>query len=232
MTNLQLFEYSGVHPEPIIDPYYNRDKVVIPPTVEETNDLVEKNAKLIELISVFNYFLEQGKGSSDREVADVVSKVIRILDATEGINLTPLSQFFMVYNSSYNSFKGYTTAEKQEFVYEMLKLYCKERHGMYMSHGYTNSILQVVCDNYSHKRNSKTTIVKVCDSLESLGSTPKSRSCSARIESTTSFRTRATKNYSPASSGSIPLLWSRPRMSRANSQIWSSASASIISLSK
>ena len=48
MTNLQLFEYSGVHPEPIIDPYYNRDKVVIPPTVEETNDLVEKNAKLIE----------------------------------------------------------------------------------------------------------------------------------------------------------------------------------------
>ena len=42
MTNLQLFEYSGVHPEPIIDPYYNRDKVVIPPTVEETNDLVEK----------------------------------------------------------------------------------------------------------------------------------------------------------------------------------------------
>ena len=173
MTNLQLFEYSGVHPEPIIDPYYNRDKVVIPPTVEETNDLVEKNAKLIELISVFNYFLEQGKGSSDREVADVVSKVIRILDATEGINLTPLSQFFMVYNSSYNSFKGYTTAEKQEFVYEMLKLYCQKRHGMYMSHGYTNSILQVVCDNYSHKRNSKTTIVKVCDVLESLGFTHK-----------------------------------------------------------
>jgi len=58
MTNVELFEYSGQHPEPIIDPYYNRDKVVIPETVEQTNDLVEKNARLIELISVFSYFTE------------------------------------------------------------------------------------------------------------------------------------------------------------------------------
>lgn len=169
MTNVELFKYSGQHPEPIIDPYYNRDKVVIPATVDLTNKLVEKNARLIELVSVFAYFAEQGKDIAHPDVCALIDEVIGILTDTDGINLSPFSQFFMVYNSSHNSFVGYSHDEQREFIYEMLKLYCKERHKMYLSHGYTNSILQVVCDNYSHKRNSKTTIVKICDILERVG---------------------------------------------------------------
>jgi len=169
MTNLELFEYSGRHPEPIIDPYYNRDKIVIPSTAAQTNELVEKNARLIELITVFGYFQEQEKQKDAPEVVKVIAEIIKILDGTPGINLSPFSQFFMVYNSSYNSFEGYTDEERVEFIYEMLTLYLQERHAMYLSHGYTNSILQVVCDNYSHKRNSKTTIVKICDILAERG---------------------------------------------------------------
>ena len=56
MTNIEYFKFSGQNPEPIIDPYYNRDKVVVPSTAEKTNRLVEKNSRLIELISVFSYF--------------------------------------------------------------------------------------------------------------------------------------------------------------------------------
>lgn len=56
MTNIESFEYSGEHPEPIIDPYYNRDRIVIPQTAEQANTLVERNARLIELVSVFAYF--------------------------------------------------------------------------------------------------------------------------------------------------------------------------------
>lgn len=169
MTNIELFKFSGEHREPIIDPYYNRDKVVIPSTAEETNTLVERNARLVELISVFSYFREQGKDRQDPQMDMLVREVVEILTSTDGINLSPFSQFFMVYNSSHNSFMGYSTKEQFEFVYEMLTLYAKERHKMYMSHGYSNSILQVVCDNYSHKRNSKTTIVKICAMLENLG---------------------------------------------------------------
>ena len=169
MTNIEYFKFSGQNPEPIIDPYYNRDKVVVPLTAEKTNRLVEKNSRLIELISVFSYFRGKGKGKEDPEVAAIVQEVVDILLKTEGINFSPFSQFFMVYNSSHNSFKAYSKGEQREFVYEMLVLYCKERHTMYLSHGYSNSILQVVCDNYSHKRNSKTTIVKICDILENYG---------------------------------------------------------------
>lgn len=172
MTNIELFKYSGQHPEPIFDPSYNwdyPDTIVIPQTADQTNTLVEKNAQLIELISAFGYLTEHGKGKEDPDIQTLVSEIITILTDTEGINLSPFAQFFMVYNSSYSSFRSYPSDEKREFVYEMLRLYSKKRHRMYLSHGYTNSILQVVCDSHSHKRKSKTTIDKVCDILERVG---------------------------------------------------------------
>lgn len=169
MTNVELFLYSGENLEPIVDPYYNREKVVIPESASDTNVLVEKNARLIELITVFGYFRKQGKDRSCADVQKVVAEICEILVGTPGINLAPLSQFFMVYNSSYDSFRRYSEDERVDFLYEMLSLYVEKRHEMYLSHGYSNSILQVVCDNYSHKRNSKTTIVKVCDILSSYG---------------------------------------------------------------
>lgn len=172
MTNIEFFEYSGKNPEPIIDAYYNHDTVIIPTTCTETNALVEKNARLIELISVFSYLYKKGKTKEDAAVKEVLAEVCEILVHTEGINFSPLSQFFMVYNSSYSSFLSYSAQEKLEFLYMMLTLYVQKRHIMYTSHGYTNTLLQVVCDNYSHKRKSKATIVKVSDLLKEKGFEP------------------------------------------------------------
>lgn len=169
MTNIELFQYSGQHPEPIFDSYYKREKVVIPSTIDQSNLLVRKNARLIELISLFDHLSAANRHRDDPEVIDVVNEVVEILLSTDGINLSAFSQFFMVYNSSYSSFVDYPSAERFDFVYEMLGHYVHERHAMYLSHGYSNSILQVVCDNYSHKRNSKTTIVKLCEILERRG---------------------------------------------------------------
>lgn len=171
MTNVGLFEYSGKHPVPLIDPYYNKDKVIIPPNKELTNELIQANTKLIELITVFNYLEEEGRAFEDVEVIKIIEKVQNILDNVVGINFSAFSQFFMVYNSAYNSYREYSEAKKKHFIYEMLRRYCKERHSMYSSHGYTNAILQVMCDNYSHKRNSKTTIDKIIDVIEPMGFT-------------------------------------------------------------
>ena len=161
MTNIELFEYSGRHPVPLIDPYYNKDKIIIPPTKELTNDLIQANSKLIELITVFNYLNAEGRDSEDVEVMKIVEKVQCILDSVVGINFSAFSQFFMVYNSAYNSYMEYSELKKKQFIYEMLQRYCHERHSMYSSHGYSNAILQVMCDNYSHKRNSKLPLIKL-----------------------------------------------------------------------
>ena len=47
----------------------------------------------------------------------------------------------------------------------MLLRYCEERHNIYLNHGYSNSILQVMSDHYSHKRNSKSSIEKILSIL-------------------------------------------------------------------
>lgn len=168
-ANLELFVLSGMHPEPIIDAYYNKDKVVITATADQTNRLIDANNRLVELITVFGYLLESGKGLEDAEISKIVAEATTILTETEGINFSPFSQFLMVYNSSHSSFVRYAAKEQKEFMFEMLKLYVLKRHKMYLSHGYSNSILQVMCDNYSHKRNSKSTIIKVSDILGEFG---------------------------------------------------------------
>lgn len=151
MTNLELLDYSGRHPVPLIDPYYNKDKIIITPTREQTNELMQANARLIELITVFNYLNGEGRAENDAELQNVVEKVMKILDNVSGINFSAFSQFFMVYNSSYNSYREYEASKKRKFIYELLLRYCNERHGMYSSHGYSDAILQIKCDNYSHK---------------------------------------------------------------------------------
>ena len=165
MTNLELLEYSVKHPNPLIDPYYNKGELVITPSKETRNRLMVSNARLIELITVFNYLIGDGKDERSPEVVKVVRQVIEILDNVDGINFSAFSQFFMVYNSAHSSYKVFPVEKKRQFIYRMLQLYCKERHAMYQSHGYSDSILQVMSDNYSHKRNSKTSIVKITDVL-------------------------------------------------------------------
>ncbi len=169
MTNLELLAYSGRHPVPLIDSYYNKDKIVITLAKEQSNELMRANARLIELITVFNYLNGEGLQENSAEIQKVVENVVKILDDVNGINYSAFSQFFMVYNTTYSSYREFDGAKKRRFVYAMLLRYCEERHGMYLSHGYSDAILQVMCDNYSHKRNSKTTIDKITDTLESLG---------------------------------------------------------------
>ncbi len=169
MNNYQYFEYSKNHPEELLDSFYAKDKIIIPSTSYTSNQLTQGNEKLIELITAFKVLHSLGKTIEDDNVREIVAKIIFILDNTEGINFSAFSQFFMVYNFTYSLYKSIKTpAEKAHVIYELLIKFCRERHDMYMSHGYSNTILQVMCDNYSHKRNSKSTIEKVLGILEPL----------------------------------------------------------------
>lgn len=166
LDNKRYFDYSKEHPEGLFDPYYAKDKVVIPLRAEKKNELTTNNEKLIDLITAFEVAVSMGKDKNSENIKEIIEAIESVLDSTENINYSSFCQFFMVYNASYAAYKDLPKDEKYEFLYEILVLYCRERHGMYKSHGYTNSILQVVCDNYSHKRNSKTSIIKFEDLLK------------------------------------------------------------------
>ena len=166
LDNKRYFNYSKEHPEGLFDPYYAKDKIVIPLRAEKKNKLTINNEKLIDLITAFEVAISMGKVKNSDNIREIIEAIESILDNTENINYSPFCQFFMVYNASYAAYRDLSKDAKYDFLFEMLILYCKERHGMYKSHGYTNSILQVVCDNYSHKRNSKTSIIKFEDLLK------------------------------------------------------------------
>lgn len=167
MTNIELFEYSGKNPEPILDPDYCDDSdPVIPKTKKGKNPLVENNAKLIELISSFCFYAKRGKKFGDPDVGKLIDEVIDILMKLDTMNLSSFSQFFEVYDSSYAAFRGYAEKEQRRFIYDMLLNYRERRHELYKRHGYTNSMLQVVFDSYSHKRKSMKSIEKIKKILE------------------------------------------------------------------
>ncbi len=166
LTNKYYYDYSKNHPEKLFDPYYAKNKVIIPTRIEEKNNLTKNNEKLIDLITAFQVALSMGKHKESESIKEIIKAIEEILDNTENINYSSFCQFFMVYNASYSAYEDLPKKEKYDFLFEILVLYCKERHGIYKSHGYTNSILQVVCDNYSHKRNSKTSIIKFEDLLK------------------------------------------------------------------
>ncbi len=166
MNNLELFRFGKQYPEPLFDPFYSKSCVVIPYDVSEENDLTTSNTRLIKLISTFDTLhFEQNKNLSDKTITDTITSIIDILDHTNNINYTPFSQFFMVYNASYSVYESLTYEDKISFIYEMLERYCVERHGMYLSHGYSNIVMQVMSDNYSHKRKGKAGIEKILAQL-------------------------------------------------------------------
>lgn len=165
MNNYQYFEYSRQNPEGLFDPYYTKNKVVIPKDSSIENDLTRNNKRLIDCITAFKVLISQGYTINDLPLINIVKEVVNILATTPNINYSAFSQFFMVYNSTYSFFKKLNNENRFKFIYEMLLKYCKERHDMYCSYGYSDSILQVMCDNYSHKRNGKTTIDKILSIL-------------------------------------------------------------------
>lgn len=170
LTNIELFNYSKDNPEKLFDPFYEKGMLVIPEQQDQRNLLVDNNEKLISLITSFDtIYTIYKKDCNDELVQNIVVDIVEILDNTPYINYSAFVQFFMVYNSTYSIYKNLSVEQKKEFIYEMLKKYCTERHKMYSSHGYSNIVLQVMCDNYSHKRNSKTGIDKALKFLNAGG---------------------------------------------------------------
>lgn len=166
MNNLEYYEYSKAFPEKPFDVFYKKNKIVLPKNATEDNELTINDKKLVNLITTFKTVFEKGYTIKDDIILDLVDNVVDILHKTKNINYSAFSQFFMVYNTTHSYFLKLPSKDKRAFIYHMLIKYCQERHDMYCEFGYTSTILQVICDNYSHKRNSKTTIDKILNMLK------------------------------------------------------------------
>lgn len=170
MNNLDYFEASTTHKEGLIDPDYHLavDRRIIPLTKEENNELTTSNLNVIRYISSVQTMIEDlGFKLDDPKVEKTLSLIVAELN-TKGMNFSAFCQYFNVHNMNYSVFQELKYSEKIEVLKFIIKPYIDTRHKMYESHGYSNIVLQVMSDNYSHKRKGTYGTNKISFLLESL----------------------------------------------------------------
>lgn len=167
-TNLNYFKIATEHKEKMIDENYHKivDRRVIPLTIDEQNLLTESNNKVIRFIDTIQTMIYDMKYSiDDDEIVKIILLIIEELN-TKGMNYSAFCQYFNVHNMNYSIFQTLKLDEKVEVIKFIIIYYISNRHQMYKSQGYSNIVLQVMSDNYSHKRKGTYGANKIADILK------------------------------------------------------------------
>lgn len=170
LDNLAYFEEANKNKEELIDPNYQFivERKVIPNTIYEDNELTRSNKKVIRFIQTLetNIF-ELKKDLNDPDIINILNLIICELK-TKGMNYSAFCQYFNIHNMNYSIFKKLKKEDQIKFLKFIIKPYIENRHHLYLSHGYSNTVLQVMSDNYSHKRKGNYGSNKIADIMKIL----------------------------------------------------------------
>ncbi len=166
MDNVALFEYSLKNIEQVFDDANKKEKIVITKSAKDKNDLIRNNERLINLITT--YHTMYGKLTKEQD-DKIIAEIDSILFKEEHMNFSAFSQYLMVWDMPYSVLSAEKDRSRQALLRELIIKYIKDRHQMYASHGYSNIVLQVLSDNYSHKRGGATGINKIVMLIERAG---------------------------------------------------------------
>src|SRR3989344_5824957 len=148
MDNIELFEYSLKNTEHIFDDANKKEKIIITKDAHKTNKPIKNNERLIGLIT--SYQTMRGKLSKKQE-DDLVGEIDSILFNNSHMNYTAFAQYLMVWDMPYSSLSCEREEDRMPLLRELINKYINDRHQMYLSHGYSNIVLQVLADNYFDK---------------------------------------------------------------------------------
>ncbi|KAF0134829.1 MAG: hypothetical protein FD145_397 [Candidatus Saganbacteria bacterium] len=164
MDNIDLFEYSLKNIEQIFDAANKKEKLVITKSSKKKNEPIRNNESLINLITTYHTMYGKLTKIQDDEL---IGEIDSILFNNEHMNYTAFSQYLMVWDMPYSALRD--EKERKQLLRKLIKKYIKDRHQMYTSHGYSNIVLQVLADNYSHKRGGSTGANKIIMFVERAG---------------------------------------------------------------
>jgi len=145
-----------------------KEKIVISGDAKIKNEVMKNNERLIALFTTYETM--NGKLTKEQDEG-IVGEIDNILFGKNKahMNYTAFSQYLMVWDMPYSALQSHSEAERRHHLRGLIIKYIKERHQMYMSHGYSNIVMQVVSDNYSHKRGGSTGTDKLANLLERAG---------------------------------------------------------------
>ncbi len=166
MDNILLFEYSLKNREQIFDDANKKEIIVITKNAKDKNKIINSNERLIDLITTYHTL--DGKLTKKQD-DEIIREIDSILFKIHHMNYTAFSQYLMVWDMPYSVLRAEKEQERKKLLRELLIKYIKDRHSMYSSHGYSNIVLQVLSDNYSHKRGGSTGANKIIMLVEREG---------------------------------------------------------------
>jgi hypothetical protein len=148
LRNTELFEECLDHPEPLVDPFYCQDGLIISDSpAAPSTPLMEANSLLLARITAADVALRDGDTGG---YLNQIDRIMPLLE-TENINFTELTSFFPTLDVSYSIYRQLAPAEKRSFLVDAVRLYIEKRHRIYQSHGYSPTTLQVRKDFEKHK---------------------------------------------------------------------------------
>lgn len=136
--------------------------IIIPRTSKEQNELTNAAREVVNLLTTMTTLNKQNDFTKDDFLTESINKYFINI---EHMNYFPLNLYLQTLGCTYEMYKGFSL-EKQK---KLIKEYINDRHSMYLEHGYTNVILQSMCDSYAHKRNGDTGTRKLRMQTEAQG---------------------------------------------------------------
>lgn len=169
MDNKKYFIYSQENDDSTIDFTKQRGVLVVSENEKEAEtELMAANHSLIELITAYKTITELENYSENDAIA-IIDKIIRIIETVKLINYSSFCVYFQVIGYSYNAYMSEKSKlsldEKRDLFKELVNLYIKNRHNIYLFHGYSDQVLQVGSDTSSSRRKGKTGIEMIEDVL-------------------------------------------------------------------
>ncbi len=167
-TNHALLDYSIQKPEPIYDPAYQKELLVIRESPDTLNELMKANRSLLDYITAYGVNRQVGNAAANNQI---ITRMMQALD-TANINTSEFTSFWECCDVSYSVYRKLGTAEKRQFLERITQEYLARRHALYQAHGYTFTTLQVKADSFAHKRTGDQGSAKAVGILERNGFVP------------------------------------------------------------
>lgn len=166
--NSKLFFECLNHPEPLIDPYYCLEELIISANIESPPTAIMRLwAEVRDRITVIDLAMQDG---NDGAIRDNIKRLDSLL-AGKSANYLELTSFFPALDVSYSGFRKLDEIVRLEFLERAVFEFIHKRHRVYMSHGYTPTTIQVRRDFEKHKTSGNAAKRKVEALLEERGYT-------------------------------------------------------------
>ncbi len=166
--NHALLDLSIQKPEPIYDPAYQKELLVIRESPETLNELMRANRSLLDYITAYGVNRQVGNAAANSQI---ITRMMQALD-TANINTSEFTSFWECCDVSYSVYRKLGVAEKRQFLERITQEYLARRHALYQAHGYTFTTLQVKADSFAHKRTGDQGSAKTVAILERNGFEP------------------------------------------------------------